>query len=1038
MADGTPSQPQDCNSSDPGKQILCFLQSPFASQLQASSIGVAVGYSLGITAVTVLYFSLIRPRHHIVYEPKVKYADKKHCPPPLGNGFFDWIKPIMNTKEDVIIEKVGLDAAIFLRFTRMLRNIFIVLAILGCSILIPVHVTQSQIFPTGQTPDISTYVRWMTPQDVQPPVMWAHVVMAYVFNIIVLCFIWWNFRAVARIRKNYFLSKEYQHSLHSRSVWMVDIPPQLRSDEGILQIVDSVEHTAGIPRAAIARNVKDLPELIEEHTETVKKLESVLAKYLKDPDKLPPQRPTLRPSKRDHRVDHSARIDAIDYLTKRIKELEMEIKDVRESIDKRNAMSYGFATYDRIEEAHIVAYAARKKHPKGTSIKLAPKPNDFIWKNMPLGKKTRARKRFVANLWVALLTVVWIVPNAFIAIFLVNLSNIGALSSSFNQSFESNRGLWSVIQAILGPTLLSTFYLCLPILFRRLSMRAGDLTKTSRERHVTHKLYAFFIFNNLIVFSVFSTMWGFISTVISSASTTGSDVWSAIEASNFSKGLLISLCQVSVFWITWLLQRNLTAAIDLSQIAQLFWVWFSKTFLAPTPRQKITWTAPPPFDYAQYFNYYLFYATVSLSNSMLQPVVLVCAVILFSIEAFLKKYLLLYVYITKTESGGLFWNVLVNRLLFGLGVSHVVGALVIKGVENPADPWTTYTQLFCLVPLWFIILGFKWYTLKNFAPQCKYYIKAIPPSLEAPADQNKKRRNERIGVKFGHPALYKPLICPMVAAKAQHILPMLIADQDSYELAQGYGNSVAMGPMSESQPGARGLSVSGGATDMFEVVPEANMDFAYFKNRADFGDEHGGGGELYGRAMDLVSERSGTPASFLTQDSDDGHSVTGTPPPMPIRQQRPEELMNHPAFRGSSLRGQSPLGQGAMYGHQRNESQSRLLPGHSGSVRGYEPVSREPSYGHDVYSDHSAPPQLPATIPQTYDSGAYGMERWRTGGSGYVGVHAHTDDDTGYESYRAHARTDSGPHSPTGAHHYGSQPPTPGGYMPYNQQYRRY
>ena len=43
-------------------------------------------------------------------------------------------------KEQDLVEKIGLDAVIFLRFLRMIRNMFVVLTILGCVILIPVTV----------------------------------------------------------------------------------------------------------------------------------------------------------------------------------------------------------------------------------------------------------------------------------------------------------------------------------------------------------------------------------------------------------------------------------------------------------------------------------------------------------------------------------------------------------------------------------------------------------------------------------------------------------------------------------------------------------------------------------------------------------------------------------------------------------------------------------------------------------------------------------------------------------------------------------
>ena len=435
--------------------------------------------------VICLLFSLIRPYNAAVYAPKVKHADQKHAPPAIGRGIFSWISPVAKTKEEVLVEKVGLDAAIFLRFTRMCRNILLCLSVVGCGVLIPVHITKS--FHYGDSGKSSTDQAFldMTPQNVLGDPLWSHVVASYLFDFTIMFFIWWNYRAVARLKRTYFLSSEYQNSLHSRSIWVTDIAKADRSDEGILRIADAVEQTASIPRAVVARNVKELPVLIKEHTEMVKKLESILAKYLKNPDNLPATRPTMRPSKKDHRAEKSGKVDAIEYLTTRIKDLEVEIRDVRESIDKRNPMGYGFATYDRIDEASRVAYAGRKKHPGGAQIRLAPKPSDLIWDNLALSKSTRRTRRLLNDLWITLLTVVWIAPNALIAIFLSNLSNLKAVWPAFSESANAKPTLWAIVQAIASPALLSLIYMLLPILFRRMSIRAGDLTKTLRERHVT-------------------------------------------------------------------------------------------------------------------------------------------------------------------------------------------------------------------------------------------------------------------------------------------------------------------------------------------------------------------------------------------------------------------------------------------------------------------------------------------------------------------------------------------------------------------------
>lgn len=929
--------------------------------------------------VTIL-FSLVRPHNTVVYAPKTKHADETHKPPRIGSAPLAWLAPITRTKEETLIEKIGLDAAIFLRFLKMCRNMFLALSIFGCMILVPIHVitTRNQLAnlptPAGADPVTQALIA-ITPLNVTGLPLWSHVATSYVIDIVVMFFLWLNYRAITKLKRSYFNSKEYQQSLHSRSIWMTDIPRAERSDEGILRICDSVEQTPNLPRAAIARDVKKLPILIKEHDKAVRELESVLAKYLKNPDQLPVNRPVMRPYKK-HRQG-SGKVDAIEYLTKEVADLEVQIKDIRQSIDKRNPEQYGFATYDRIEDAHVVAYEGRKKKPSGVRIRLAPRPNDLIWENLSLSKKTRARKRIVFSFWIFLLTLIYIIPNALIAAFLSNLGNLAAVWPAFALTYTNDKVLWQFVQAVLSPALLSLVYLLMPILFRRWSQSAGDLTKTSREQHVIQKLYVFFVFNNLIVFSVFSTLFGFVLKVIG-ATSNGEDAWKAIRESDIANLLLKTLCAVSNFWLIWLIQRNVGAAIDLAQLINLVYVWFMRTFMAPTPRQAIEWTAPPPFDYASYYNWFIFYVTVALCFATVQPLVLLVTFVYFLIDTWLKRYLLLYIFITKTESGGQFWNIVFNRILFATFMANCVAALVIKGCwgqwgASIGNNLTAYYMMGSMIPLPLMLLGFKIFCEKTYGDQTRYFITTRTNVEGGSINPTKRiqRSNDRIGKKFGHPALYKKLIRPMVHEKAQHMLEKLFSGRiDQEQGDSGYADiemiHMKSGPASGSD-----------ARNLFEVVPENALDFANFKNRADFAEEHGGDGELYGRPEDFVSERSRTPMSAM---SDDDLSRAGTPTPMPLgRYQSPPDLQNHPAYRQQT--------QESMYNYN-NDSQRSLLATAAGPVQ-YAPIQGH----HQPHEQQQQYPQQQGGVPR--------FDRWRTAGSGYVGVAGQADeDDTGYEAYR--------------------------------------
>lgn len=538
---------------------------------------------------------------------------------------------------------------------------------------------------------------------------------------------------------------------------------------------------------------------------------------------------------------------------------------------------------------------------------------------MPLSKQQRKLRRIWNNFWITILTLLWTAPNAMISIFVTNLANLGHVWPAFQTTLEANKTFWSIVQGVASPAITSLIYVVLPIMFRRLSIRAGDRTKTSRERHVTAKLYFFFVVNYLIVFSIFSTVWTFVSTVISNTSN-GQNAWDAIRKANFAQSLFISLCDLSPFWITWLLQRNLGAAIDLAQLWTLVWGFCRRKFFSPTPREMIELTAPPAFDYSSYYNYFLFYSTVTLCFATIQPLVIPAAALYFVVDVYLKKYLLLYIFITKTESGGMFWRPLFNRMIFAALLSNLVVFLG-TWVRGEGD----HVQAYSVIPLFFIQIGFKFYCARTFDEKIYYY--DVRNMLKDPETSRAKvfgTKGDRLAMRFGHPALYRPLITPMVHARAQNILASVyggrLTDSNAagaVDSISGYSDTYALDPMQAGK--TPGRSAQAGLAG-FELVPENRLDFSYFKTRGDQfeGDEHGGGGILWGRSGDIIRpDTPGTSTLYAgSEGSRPGTPVFTQPPKIPE------------GFEPVDMTGGSPYHQPqqghALYG-LRNESESNLV-----------------------------------------------------------------------------------------------------------------
>jgi hypothetical protein len=115
-------------------------------KVQQNSIYAAIVYSFVVSGLLFLTFCFLRPRNSRVYAPRAKHADEKHRPVALGKKPFSWLSAVKDVKEQDLVDKIGLDAVIFLRFMRMIRNIFAVVTVFGLGILVPINVVGGSPF----------------------------------------------------------------------------------------------------------------------------------------------------------------------------------------------------------------------------------------------------------------------------------------------------------------------------------------------------------------------------------------------------------------------------------------------------------------------------------------------------------------------------------------------------------------------------------------------------------------------------------------------------------------------------------------------------------------------------------------------------------------------------------------------------------------------------------------------------------------------------------------------------------------------------
>ncbi|KAG1760603.1 hypothetical protein EDD22DRAFT_1043847 [Suillus occidentalis] len=681
-----------------------------------AAVGSQVALMSIISIVTIVAFNVLRPKNKVIYEPKVKYHVGNKQPPRISDSLLGWMPPLIRTKEPELVDKLGLDAVTFLRFTRMTRSLYSAIAFTCCAILIPINVSYNlKNIPSADRDVLSM----LTIRDVKGSFLFAHVVVSYVISALVMFFVWRHWKEMLRLRQQWFRSPEYMESFYARTL-AVPYP------------TTSVH---------IGRKVGRLPELIEYHNTAVRELEQVLRK----------SGPTIRIG--GFMGMGGTKRDAIDFYTAKLSRTEQAIEDYRQQIDTRKAENYGFASMAAVPYAHIVANLLRKKHPKGTDIALAPNPKDIIWANFNKSTSELIRNKFFGSLFLVLVCFFNTIPLFIISI-LANLSSISAYAS------------FAFVSGVSPPAISALFNFFLPIIMRWLSKFQGALTHSRLDRAVVARYFAFLVISQLIIFTLIGV--GFIAAEQIVTEIGHHTSFQDIINNLYTLPSTINQTYInqSSYWLTYFPLRGFLVIFDLAQILNLLWTSFKTHVFGRTPRDIREWTQPPEFEYAIYYANILFMGTVALVFAPLAPLVVLAGAIVFWIGSWVYKYQLMFVFMTKVESGGRLWNMVVNRLLASVILMQLMMALTI-GLQYG---FKSFMWLTTVPPILFIVM-FKFQLDRTFYQNFLYYKPSETELREAKVHSSRSDVSGRgLEKRFGHPALHADLFTPMLHARMMPLL----------------------------------------------------------------------------------------------------------------------------------------------------------------------------------------------------------------------------------------------------------------------------
>jgi len=662
---------------------------------------------------------MLRPRWKSLYAARKRHLDPSIALPSLPDTFFGWMPALYRVTEQQVLVSAGLDAFVFLAFFKMAMKLFAVIFVFAAFMVEPIN----RHFAVDGEP-VTAFI------------------FTYFFTALTLFFMQKETAKIIRIRQDYLGT---QSTITDRTFRLSGIPKELRTEAKIKELVERLE-IGKVDSVTLCCNWKELDDLMDQRQTVLAKLEETWSVYLSqkpmravdgrpegvaDPDTTGSNGglregtdveavesdsllggPSSRPFQERERPQtrywygflrlQSRKTDAIDYFTEKLRLLDEKILSARKK--KYEAADLAFVTMDSIAACQMAIQALIDPRPGQLLSKPAPAPSDVVWRNTYAPRIGRRARSWTVTVFVGFLSIVWLVPVAFLASAL-SICTIDAAFPAFGQFLREHEIIRSLVQTGLPTAVVSLLNIAVPYLYDFLSYRQGMVSQGDIALSVVSKNFFFTFFNIFLIFTVFGAVTSIFDVLREGLK----------DTTYIAQTLAEKLKDLRIFYANFIMLQGLGlfpfrllefGSISLYPIYRLG---------AKTPRDFVQMFEPPMFYYGFYLPTALLVFILCLVYSVLPKgfLVLGFGVVYFSLGYYTYKYQLLYAMEQPQHATGGAWRIICYRIMLGLFVFQLTmsGYLALR---------TAFTSALLVVPLLVATVWYSFYYQKQFEPLTRF------------------------------------------------------------------------------------------------------------------------------------------------------------------------------------------------------------------------------------------------------------------------------------------------------------------------------
>eukprot|EP01118_Nematostelium_gracile_P013033 TRINITY_DN4864_c0_g1_i1.p1 TRINITY_DN4864_c0_g1~~TRINITY_DN4864_c0_g1_i1.p1 ORF type:complete len:792 (+),score=167.24 TRINITY_DN4864_c0_g1_i1:74-2377(+) len=677
-----------------------------------------------------LIFCFVRKKYSYFYLPKIHSGEKDAPIDP--QGFFSWILYVIAYDDSKLLQKVGLDAILYLYFLKYSTILFFGIAIISNVIILPLNIVNGHSAKaTSYLSQMDRYSMANIPNGSQR--LWVHLLSVFVFSFGV-------YFVVYRLYKQWqetFLADntlKKQDHFQSRTVFVEGLPKYCKSDADLNQLFirmfgrDRVVHTIMLPY-----NIWQIQKLQEKRKKKIFKWKRAVDYFKETKGKRLTHRVSLLDAARH---SSNSELDDMDTYKKEIAKLEKQIRQLQQeyfsNAETMISSGSGFVTFDCVSTAMMCSQTLLHIETHKLQCKLAPTIEEIDWDwfaRSPFEKY--ARQGSVYTLMV-ILFITWSIPVTAISAW-ANLDKLDTtIFHDLVQWVSSIPVIRGVVQGVLPSMALSGFIVILPYLLKLILVPHKYLLHSQYDRGVLRAFWLFLTMNVFMVSILVNSTFGVVSNILQNPNTALTILGESVP-------------KQSLYFANYVIIEGMIGytLFFMCRLDDVILYQIKTRFLLKTNREKEEAIKPLPFDFPVQYSRELFIFCIGMSYSTMSPLILPFVWMYFFLAYLSARHNFIYVF-TPNYGGLRMTRLAINRMIAAVFIFQVamMGTLGIKGFHFAG------LILFLLMGDFFVLFQLR----NKFHPSTKFL--ALHNCAEKREDTQQEL--QEIEGLYKHPALREP------------------------------------------------------------------------------------------------------------------------------------------------------------------------------------------------------------------------------------------------------------------------------------------